>query len=237
MFVSHKIYLVRPFSPPGLLCLGAISPTLPSLSDVTDCYGLWTVLTHNAAMFVGNESAPKIIKEINHRFLFALQLTLVSNTSLAILTSVPLTHHSYHPSPAHSHFRLETFLFCKFFPPWPSFSSLWLTPRTPRSVYRQAYLWAYPFFLFSLSIFHFCISQFRADLHNVAHCWVMRIIGRERDFTSLHFTLFTQQFKLQMQCVGLQYATYSSLGRCSEAWSALTTAPSKEKEKKLVGIK
>ena len=88
MFVSHKIYLVRPFSPPGLLCLGAIAPTLPSLSDVTDCYGLW--LTHNAAKFVGKESAPKIIKEIIHRFLFALQLTLVSNTSLAILTSVPL---------------------------------------------------------------------------------------------------------------------------------------------------
>jgi len=47
-------------------------------------------------------------------------------------------------------------------------------------------------------------------------------------FTSLHFTVFTQQFRRQMQCV--QYATYKSLGGCSKALSALTTAPCKEKE-------
>jgi len=51
----------------------------------------------------------------------------------------------------------------------------------------------------------------------------------------VHFTLFTQQFRIQMQCV--QYATYNSLGGCSKARSALTTALCKEKEKKLVGIK
>ena len=136
-------------------------------------------------MFVGNESAPKIIKEINHRFLFALQLTLVSNTSLAILTSVPLTHHSYHPSPAHSHFRLETFLFCKFFPPWPSFSSLWLTPRTPRSVYRQAYLWAYPFF------FLVCLFSTFVFLNSVLTCTMLLIVElcalSEEKETLLHF--------------------------------------------------
>ena len=32
-----------------------------------------------------------------------------------------------------------------------------------------------------------------------------------------------------MQCV--QYATYNSLGECSKARNALTTAPCKEKEK------
>jgi len=49
-----------------------------------------------------------------------------------------------------------------------------------------------------------------------------------------HFTLFTQQFKIQMQRV--QYATYNSLEGCSKARSALTNAPSNEKEKKQVGI-
>jgi len=44
-----------------------------------------------------------------------------------------------------------------------------------------------------------------------------------------HFTLFTQQFKIQMQRV--QYATYNSLEGCSKARSALTNAPSNEKEK------
>jgi len=42
------------------------------------------------------------------------------------------------------HSRLKTFLFCKSFSPYPSFSSSELTPRT---VYR--YFWAYPFLLFS----------------------------------------------------------------------------------------
>ena len=45
---------------------------------------------------------------------------------------------------------------------------------------------------------------------------------------SLHF--IAQQLKIQMRCV--QYATYNSLGGCSKARSALTTAPSNEKEKK-----
>jgi len=44
---------------------------------------------------------------------------------------------------------------------------------------------------------------------------------------SLHF--IAQQLKIQMRCV--QYATYSSLGGCSKARSALTTAPCNEKEK------
>jgi len=53
--------------------------------------------------------------------------------------------------------------------------------------------------------------------------------------TIIHFTLFTQQFKLQMQRV--QYATYNSLGGCSKARSALTTVQYKEKENKRVRIK
>ena len=36
-----------------------------------------------------------------------------------------------------------------------------------------------------------------------------------------HFTLFAQQFKMQMQCV--QYASYSSLGGCRKARSALNS--------------
>ena len=40
---------------------------------------------------------------------------------------------------------------------------------------------------------------------------------------SLHFTLFTQQFKIQTQCV--QYASYNSLGGCSKARRALASAP------------
>ena len=46
---------------------------------------------------------------------------------------------------------------------------------------------------------------------------------------SIHITLFTQQFKIQMQCV--QYATYNGLGGCSKARSALTTVSYKEKRK------
>ena len=41
------------------------------------------------------------------------------------------------------------------------------------------------------------------------------------NFTSLHCTLFTQQFKIQIQCV--HCATYNSLGACSKARSALTS--------------
>jgi len=48
------------------------------------------------------------------------------------------------------------------------------------------------------------------------------------------FTLFTQQFRIQVQRV--QYATDSSLGGRSKARSALTTAACNEKEKKLARI-
>jgi len=50
-------------------------------------------------------------------------------------------------------------------------------------------------------------------------------------FTSHHFNLLTQQFKIQMQCV--QYATDNSLGGCSEVRSTVKTAQYKEKEKKI----
>ena len=41
------------------------------------------------------------------------------------------------------------------------------------------------------------------------------IAPRKIIFTSLRFSLFTQQFKIQMQRV--QYATYNRLGVCSKA--------------------
>ena len=67
-------------------------------------------------------------------------------------------------------------------------------------------------------------------------CLLSLSVGHNSEpFTSLHFTLFTQQLKIQMQCV--QYATYNSLGGCSKARSALTTVPSNGKQKKLVRIK
>ena len=51
---------------------------------------------------------------------------------------------------------------------------------------------------------------------------------------TVHSTLLTQKFKymqfvIQMQCV--QYATCNSLGGCSKARSALTTAPCKKRKK------
>ena len=42
--------------------------------------------------------------------------------------------HSITPSLFHS--RFKTFLFCKSFPPQPSFSSSGLTPRIPQTVYQ-----------------------------------------------------------------------------------------------------
>ena len=54
------------------------------------------------------------------------------------------------PSPLLFRSRFKKFLFCKSFPPQPSFSSSGLTPRT---VYR--YFWAYPFFYFLVfPVFH-----------------------------------------------------------------------------------
>ena len=49
-------------------------------------------------------------------------------------------------------------------------------------------------------------------------------------FPSLHFTLFTQKFKWNARVYN---ATYSSLGVCSKAWSALTTAPYKNSKQVL----
>jgi len=47
-------------------------------------------------------------------------------------------------TPSLFHSKLKTFLFCKSFPPQPSFSSSGLTSRMiRRTVYR--YLWSYPF--------------------------------------------------------------------------------------------
>ena len=58
-------------------------------------------------------------------------------------------------TPSLFHSSLNTFLFCKSFPPWPSiFSFPWLTPQITWTVYR--YFWVYPFLL----VFHFSISVF-----------------------------------------------------------------------------
>ena len=43
----------------------------------------------------------------------------------------------------------------------------------------------------------------------------MHVSDNGANSNSLHFTLFTQQFKIQTQCV--QYASYNSLGGCSKA--------------------
>jgi len=59
-------------------------------------------------------------------------------------------------TPSLFHSRLKTSLFCKSFPPQPTFSSPGLNPRIPRTVYR--YFWAYPFLLFSLPVLH-CYSS------------------------------------------------------------------------------
>ena len=67
---------------------------------------------------------------------------------VAVLPSVPSTHHSHHPSSHYSHFRLK----CPFSAN-PSHRSLlfllnkWLHAWIPRTVYRH--FWADPFLLFS----------------------------------------------------------------------------------------
>ena len=60
-------------------------------------------------------------------------------------------------TPSLFHSRLKTFLFCKSFPPQPTFSSFGLTPRIriPLTVYR--YFGAYPFLLFTFSVLHFLV--------------------------------------------------------------------------------
>jgi len=45
--------------------------------------------------------------------------------------------------------------------------------------------------------------------------------GVFKETMSLTFTLFTQQFKIQMQCVQLYIATYNPTGRVKKARSAL----------------
>ena len=55
---------------------------------------------------------------------------------MALFPSIPSTHYSHHPSPPDFHSGLKTFLFCKSFSPYPSFSYSGLTSWIPRTVYR-----------------------------------------------------------------------------------------------------
>ena len=63
----------------------------------------------------------------------AKHLTIESYTVVMLPTFILII--SSKPSPPLFHFRLKTFLFCKSFPPQPSFSSSGLTTQIPRTVY------------------------------------------------------------------------------------------------------
>jgi len=78
-------------------------------------------------------------------------------------------------------------------------------------------------------IYFFQIKYAEAILSNSARKLLWFEITKMLIAVLLHSTLFTQQFNIQMQSV--QYATHNSLGECSKARNALTTAPCKEKEK------
>jgi len=88
--------------------------------------------------------------------------------------------------------------------------------------------WAGHFQCQNINIF-FQIKYAEAILSNSTRKLLWFEITKMLIAVSPHSTLFTQQFNIQMQSV--QYATYNSLGECSKARNALTTAPSKEKEK------
>jgi len=89
--------------------------------------------------------------------------------------------------------------------------------------------WAGHFQCQNINIF-FQIKYAEAILSNSARKLSWFEITKMLIELSLHSTLFTQQFNIQMQPV--QYATHNSLGECSKARNALTTAPCKEKKRK-----
>ena len=123
---------------------------------------------------------------------------------VALPPSVPSTHHSHHPfTPSLFHSRLKTFLFCKSFPPKPTFSSSALTPRIPRTVYR--YFWAYAFLVCSLPVLHCCCSVLQINLTHVGSWTHVRIsslfltvYGSLVEWYSNHITI-----RISVQTAGL----------------------------------
>jgi len=111
---------------------------------------------------------------------------------VALPPLVRSTHHSHYPLPVHSHSRLKTFLFSKSFP--PSLSSSGLTPRIPWTVYW--YFWAYPFLLFSFSVFHFLCFWCRAELNWLMSAFerTLKIVYRIVSYHTFNVTFFTGSF-------------------------------------------
>ena len=102
----------------------------------------------------------RLVSGINSRLLSVSRTlifpTLTHPVIRVALPSAPSTHHSHHPSPLHSFIpRFKPSFSANSSHCNPLLSLPGLTPRISRTVYR--YFSAYPFLVFSFSVFHFLV--------------------------------------------------------------------------------